>query len=539
MSKHLILLAMILLSGSVGAQDPWPMERHDRWGSGRASIGPDPSTLTTPWNFLDLITSGGPVSYSPSLDANGFGYYGDWVGDTVYKFDTATGQVVNTFSALNFVNSMPAISNGQLFAITDAPGGQTFAIDEGTFDYNWFATTGRVAGSAIVGPDGSIVANYADGHITRYDPITGKAIWTRNGQGGTWGTLVLTRDDSLVVYPNGNHLSAVSWATGQTVWDVVLDGLVHGPCVADDGTIICGTEGDTVWALNPLDGSTKWSFLTLQKIFAPPALSPDGTTVYVGDLDTRLYSFRVADGHRNWSFTSSGAVTQGPIVGTDGSIYFTTYGPNQLYRVSPSGAQVWVVTLRGQPRGPLSIGPDGTLYAGYTTDTGSNSGLSIIRQQAIAEPIISYSLDHGYVVSGNLASLKAVDGNNLVMENTPTVALTIPGIRITLAAQLPYAPPASFNISLNTGVNTPGLTQTVELYNIATHHWDLIDTRPASLQDQSLTLPIMSASNYWNSSSKLILTRVAWRQTGFILSAGWQARMDYGAVTNVIPQWSP
>lgn len=75
--KSSLVFCVAVFSALGLAQAPWPMERQDRWGSGRAIMGPDPSTLTTPWISNKLALHMGPVSHGPALGAGGVGYFGN------------------------------------------------------------------------------------------------------------------------------------------------------------------------------------------------------------------------------------------------------------------------------------------------------------------------------------------------------------------------------------------------------------------------------------------------------------------------------
>src|SRR5688500_3806661 len=111
--RRLALFLVAIAAAFSVAQDPWPMERQDRWGTGRALTGPDPSTFTTPWVFKKLNTTS-PVSHGPALGADGIGYFGTWVNNVCTKFQLGTGSVTGNFSALNYVQSTPAILPGGL-----------------------------------------------------------------------------------------------------------------------------------------------------------------------------------------------------------------------------------------------------------------------------------------------------------------------------------------------------------------------------------------------------------------------------------------
>src|SRR5205085_1668224 len=118
--------ATLLLAGNLMSQvAPWPMERQDRWGTGRALVSPPESTLTTPW--LKYFFGGGDVvSHPPAIPSSGPGYFNQWTQDKVNKFDLQTGIPLMSFLASDFVQSAPAIGTG----------GTVFAAQVGNFSSN-------------------------------------------------------------------------------------------------------------------------------------------------------------------------------------------------------------------------------------------------------------------------------------------------------------------------------------------------------------------------------------------------------------------
>src|SRR5690242_740145 len=109
-----LIIACLAAVGAAIAQpagSPWPMERQDRWGTGRAIYGPAAETLTTPWLYRK-VSNYSIVSHGASLGPDGIGYVGNWTSDQVLKFDYNTGDVIQAFNALNFVVATPAIGLG-------------------------------------------------------------------------------------------------------------------------------------------------------------------------------------------------------------------------------------------------------------------------------------------------------------------------------------------------------------------------------------------------------------------------------------------
>jgi outer membrane protein assembly factor BamB len=87
------------------------------------------------------------------------------------------------------------------------------------------------------------------------------------------------------------------------------------------------------------------------------ALNADGSVLYVGRGDGKLYALDADDGSERWVFTTfnpqarndpdgGGEVVAGPLVGPDGTVYFATvavgvHESNALYAVRPDGTLKW------------------------------------------------------------------------------------------------------------------------------------------------------------------------------------------------------
>ena len=152
------------------------------------------------------------------------------------------------------------------------------------------------------------------------------------------------------------------------------------PAIGPDGTVYIhgsGTGGNTVaiekmYAINPVDGSIKWTYLPngntgmlTSPVSSSPAVLGDGT-IYIGSMNTTLQAIH-PDGTLKWAVSpSSSSIDASPAVATDGTIYIVD-SSTTLYAYSPSGTKLWSYKFApgygSNPQSP-SIGPDGTVYIG-------------------------------------------------------------------------------------------------------------------------------------------------------------------------------
>lgn len=525
MRKFSILLALFSIAPIVTAQvGPWPMERQDRWGTGRALVGPDPATQVAPW--IKYRVAGELVSHAPAIRQDGTAFFGAWIPSLLTKFNIATGAAEGSFDALNFVHSLPAIGeNGLVYFTTSAPGGRLFAIDPEVMDYDWTFVTNSISGgdfesaSPTIGPDGDVVIPSTTGHAWRINDATGLPVWTESGLGVANQTIVFTRDDSRVVVANGNTLSALFYANGRRDWAFNAGSNVGGPGTAQDGTIIFGCEAGTVFALNP-DGSFKWSWQTLGPVKAPPAFSDDGKA-YIGGYDRRLYCLDVTTGARLWSYTGTHEFRQAPIVGSDGRIYiFDRVG--RLYCTSPSGQLIWAVVVGAiEGRGEMSMDADGTIYV-------AGGGIYAITQAFTNQLLEAFVAVRGNHISGGLSEVQQSDETYLRYRPGITFSSAQAPIELTFDVTCPRTQLSKLNITFEAGASTSNLNQQLYLRNYQTAQWDEIDARPATLTDSVVQLNLDTNLNrYVEAGTRKVRLRATWKQTGPVFAYPWNIRIDH------------
>ncbi len=179
--------------------------------------------------------------------------------------------------------------------------------------------------------------------------------------------------DSYTIYiptstPNG-HLFAVDRETGNVKWVSQIATVTYGggALVGADGTIYqCGTD-KKVYALNPTDGSRKWTCDVDAVIGAFPALSSTGVLYCVTNGST-LYAINITNGTVTWSKTVTGT---GSAVAVDASDNIYVGTSKEVSKYNASGTQVWKVAsdLNVTERGAFAI--DGTvLYAPLKASAG-------------------------------------------------------------------------------------------------------------------------------------------------------------------------
>ena len=95
-----------------------------------------------------------------------------------------------------------------------------------------------------------------------------------------------------------------------------------------------------------------------------PALSADGTRVYIGSANNILFAINTSNGNKIWEFTgASGAINSPIAVDANGHIYFGS-DDNNVYALYPDGTQKWSFSSEGDVIAKPAVTTDGTVYAG-------------------------------------------------------------------------------------------------------------------------------------------------------------------------------
>jgi|GEM_PF-1615704 len=166
-----------------------------------------------------------------------------------------------------------------------------------------------------------------------------------------------------VIYTDGTR----KWTAGAGI-SVYLS----RPAIGNNGYIFFGTEVDRcIHAIDPADGSKKWSTNFDYYVNSSPAIGSDGT-VYVccqgvaADIST-LYALDPENGAIKWTFNNGG--TGDPAIGSDGLVYISGTGGggwgSYIYAINPASgpALEWSYKIEtgGATTGPV-IASDGTVY---------------------------------------------------------------------------------------------------------------------------------------------------------------------------------
>ena len=199
-----------------------------------------------------------------------------------------------------------------------------YAINTTDGSLKWsYTTTGR-SWHATISPDGSkvYVGGYVEGSTSYHTP--------------------------------SGLLYAINTADGSLMWTYATSSRnnLRSPTVSTDGAVVYVSSSadrsdvsSALYAINTADKSLLWSYSGAgsNQFSAPPALSPDGSKVYVGCYDFKLYAINTADGSLAWRYPTGRHMhssSSGPTVSPDGAKVYVC--SDKLYSINTAdGSLAW------------------------------------------------------------------------------------------------------------------------------------------------------------------------------------------------------
>lgn len=282
------------------------------------------------------VTTGNEIPSSPVIDADGTLIFGSWDGK-VYAVDGQSGAVRWTHETGVPLAMSPTVTpDGVVLAISTD--GVLLGLDRHNGIRRWVTTIDCYAYSLAVEPNGTayMTGSY---QVAAVEGATGRIKWTQRLDNAAIGPPVLGDDGSLYVSsPTG--LQALDRTDGSTRMAIPVEGslgLASTPAIGADGTIYGWYWDNTLRAIDPHSGHSRWQFRSGDGVQSALAGSPAvdaGDTVYLGTVDGNFYAFDGRTGTLLFTFPTGGRIGGSAAIGANGMVYFGSQD-GALYALGP------------------------------------------------------------------------------------------------------------------------------------------------------------------------------------------------------------
>lgn len=342
---------------------------------------------------VERATNGGSFeTLTTTLPAGSEGYDDGTIDTSVhYEYRVRSFNTFGPSSAWSATAIVPATPT--ISGITD---GETYHE----------ATTVTISGEA-----GATIEYSTNGGIDWISYIGGVVLDTN----GTYAISARQTDAFGNTSANASTISVEIGMAGTVKWSVSTDGAIDPcPAISAEGTVVYVNAGNDIIALNTHDGTELWSY-TFTNSASSPTIGANGH-VYAGSYDYSVNALEPSNGTLIWSINTGGEVHSMPAVGADGTIYVGSWD-NKIYALNPSdGSEVWTFTTAGKVWRSPAIGTDGTLYVGsadnkiYALDPGDGSEVwaFITAGEVFTAPIIA---GDGTIYAAGGGGVYALDPN--------------------------------------------------------------------------------------------------------------------------------
>ena len=263
----------------------------------------------------------------------------DW---PVYGYDNARTRFLDTsrvnppfhssdwsFVAGTLLEFSPVIHEDRLFIVDK--NARTIALNSNNGRKLWDRDVGGLSAASPAYADGRLfVVTLEPGDIQALDPETGKLLWERDLGARSETSPVVYGDETVIVGNESGTVFALDVKTGNTKWSIDTPDAVKGGIALEGGIAYFGNYAGELYAVRAKDGDIKWksgtqgsSFGTSGRIYSTPAVAYG--RVFVGSIDSRVYSFDAETGALAWSQSTGDWVYSAPAIAEAGD------GPPTVY----------------------------------------------------------------------------------------------------------------------------------------------------------------------------------------------------------------
>ena len=315
-------------------------------------------------------------------------------------------------------------------------------------------TEGTTEAVADAGPD-NLPQETGPEVVFEPNPNVGKIRWTVDLPANIL-SLALSSDEKTIYATSGPSLYALTTEDGTEEWKMSGIGQsLSAPVVDAEKNILVGSVDKSIYAIHPTLKRWAWKFTAKDPADAfPPALGPEGTTFFVAGKT--LYGIKKNTALWATQYDMGDEATSGPAVAKDGTVYVCVKDKT-LHAVDKDGKQKWKKSVGSEPCPAISIGADGTIYAGGgMLHAFKPDGSTVWSPQSQYGNVTTAIVIHGSSLyfgsfNGKLYKANASDGKKSSGPNWDA------GLSITISGSIDYAPTIGASGIIYLGDSRPSL----------------------------------------------------------------------------------
>jgi choice-of-anchor B domain-containing protein len=159
--------------------------------------------------------------------------------------------------------------------------------------------------------------------------------------------------------------------------------------------------------------------------------------------------------------------------------------------------------------------PSGTLIVNDI-----NRGLFVLDvSEATVKPVdpSSYQIIRGTLFGGNLNSLKAQDGNPLIVKAGFTLSQNEPPIQVIVEGTALWEHASKLKLDVAGWSNTPGLGRRVQMFDWEANAWETVSEMPAGTSLSTMNVQLTNPDRFIQDGTRLMRAKVQVYKTGLTL----------------------
>ena len=139
----------------------------------------------------------------------------------------------------------------------------------------------------------------------------------------------------------------------------------------------------------------------------------------------------------------------------------------------------------------------------------------------------SFSILRGSLVAGEIQDLSTSDNAKLVVRAGPVLVPTESPLQILFELRSPNDLPGEIVLKLESGANTPGLSQKIDILNHVTGSYEQVSTSTASITDSVIEITLSGdPSRFVERTTGKLKLRLSFQRTGITLIWPWAIGVD-------------